>query len=130
MSRRTLPCKLTREERETRAASLAQAIRDRIVMEEEESSRKKAAKAKLDTLSDHIDSLAVAVSTGEEPREVDTREEPWLVDRVVRIVRVDTEAVVDERPMTPHELDKARQLALYDDADGVVTEVVGGRRRK
>lgn len=100
---RSLPCTLTEAEFLERSRGLANVTNDIATEEARQVEVKAEMKARLAVLTAQQAKLASAVSRGEEYRDVEVLVEFDENALLVRSVRSDTGALVDERPMTESE---------------------------
>lgn len=111
---RTLPVRLSLEERDDRARALARVVADQARVKAEAKSAARATKDQLGELAAQIHTLQEAANTGVEPREVDC--EVRLVDNTALITRTDTGEMIESRPATKREL--ARLQTTIEDFGG------------
>ncbi len=105
-----LPVKLLEFEMLEVGQRLSQAITKRDKLEERRKHVAKLLKERVDRADSVVHSVNRTLSTGYEDREVLCREEVDLFEKKVRIIRMDTLAVVKERDMESREL----QLEIRD----------------
>ena len=105
-----LPCELTAEEHEARSQMLLETCKNEAETLEEYDDVKKSYRARLNTIQSEKAKLVEALDTGIEKRPVDciARREDKLGE--LRIVRLDTEDVIDARPLTAEE----RQMGMFE----------------
>jgi hypothetical protein len=99
----SLSCKLTTEEFEERAKSLAEAHEDRKGLESNHEMLKRQMKSEAAELEAKIDVLAAVVSRKSEMRQVEVEEQADLVKLKAFRYRMDTGEVINERPLTEDE---------------------------
>lgn len=109
---RSLPVRLSREERELRASQLTETIAKHDQVDGERKAAAAGYKASVDRLNEEIRKLATAVRSGVEHRDVEIEERPTH-DFMINVYRIDTEELVDTRSMTDSERDKFAQAALF-----------------
>ena len=111
---RTLPVKLSPEERDDRARSLARVVADQARIAAEAKRLAKDYKRFLDDLAQQSAKLSDAANTGVEEREVTC--EVRLVGGLALITRTDTGELLESRPATRREL--ARLQTTIEDFGG------------
>lgn len=113
MDPRQLPCALTDQEKLARGMDLAKLSETIQTMRDIEASRRKGAKVEIEGLELDQSKLAATIRQGTELRLVEVGEEHDLTSKVVRVVRLDTGAILTARPMTQDEL----QMVLFEEAE-------------
>lgn len=109
---RSLPVRLSREERELRASQLTETIAKYDQVDGERKAAAAGYKTQIDRLNDEIRKLAGAVRSGLEHRDVEIEERPTS-DFTINIYRVDSGDLVDTRSMTDSERDRYAQAVLF-----------------
>lgn len=113
-----LPFDLTEDELRERGAEQARKIQARAVLDEKRKESAKAFKEQIDEVDAEIGTLAEAIVTGRELRPVVCE---WVANHrraVMDLVRTDYGTVVQSRPMTDHE----KQRAMFDVASSPAVE--------
>lgn len=105
---KTLPVKLTDEERASRAIELAQVAEALEALELAEAARRKDAKEAIAGLAAESKRLRRVVIRNEEPRAVPCEDVADFARGVVETIRLDTGDMVDSRDLRPDE----RQLEI------------------
>lgn len=103
---RNLPCKLTEQEFLDRSRSLASVTEDIATETARQADQKAQMKATLAGLVASQSRLASAVMRGEEFRDVEVLQEHDEAALMVRVVRTDTGAEIEARPMREDELQR------------------------
>ncbi|MCW8137280.1 MAG: hypothetical protein KIT58_00035 [Planctomycetota bacterium] len=129
MATRMLPVELSELELRERGNELAGKITALVQKEEEKKEAAKQAKEEIDRLKAEVVSLSHVVSSRKEPRPVEVVERPDPRRKVVTVVRLDTQEVVESRPMTPLELEDALQQRLDFEVLEGDGEIEGARKR-
>lgn len=106
----SLPVKLEQWEMLEVGQKLSQAITKRDKLEERRKHVAKLLKERVDRADSAVHEINRTMATGYEYRDVRCREEVDLFNKKIRIIRLDTYAVVKERDMEYHEL----QLEIRD----------------
>ena len=111
---RTLPVRLTEEEKRQKGQELAITLESIRVCKEDLAQIKLRYKKRLGDLETTQKALQQAVASGVEYREVDVAQRPNRVDGTVMLQRIDTGDIVASRAMTREEKEAAAQLELDD----------------
>lgn len=107
-----LPVVMTAQEKAKKSQEMAARVRELEEAEQRHKDQKREMKEHEDGLRIRIRKLAEEVAKGTEDRLVDVHEVPSLSERMMHTYRLDTDDLVSSRPMTPAELDDARQERL------------------
>jgi hypothetical protein len=110
---RLLPVALSADERAQRSLRLAERLSRRRDVQHEKRTAVEIAGRELRDLELEIDALTEIVASGHEIREVRCTERRDLDRRVLEVVRLDTDDIVDSRPLVEAEL----QVELPLDVD-------------
>ncbi len=109
MGTERLTCKLTEEERNTRARESTELVKEYKVIEERKALTSKSLGAELKELRAKLDEKSRAAREGHEAREVEVETRTNVVDLTVETWRLDTRELVRARAMTDEERARARQ---------------------
>ena len=107
-----LRIKLTDAEMRDRGQAAAAKRAEWRALDAEFDAYKKEQKGKMDALEADIDVLLTQIDNGHESRPVACRKEYVYRTNTVRVVRVDTGEVIEERAMMPEELEEHRQVPI------------------
>jgi len=110
---RSLPCRLTQDERNDRGLSLANAMKKYGEVEDEKKAITSGLGANLKEIRADLNRLSEVVSTGYEKRDVECQKQVDLTLKCVRILRTDTYEVVEECELRDEDL----RLDLLPDRD-------------
>lgn len=117
-----LPCELTDPELRARGDEIAKLVGDREILELEKKETADQHNADIKALAGKQSSLAKEVRERREYRDVDVKKVRVENLKLIRWVRLDTDAMVRERPMTEEE----KQIRLFpaapDEAEASGTE--------
>lgn len=122
---RELPVKLTDAELRERAKELGAAIEDHAIAERQKKAAADDFKMQLEALDTKISNLGHIVTRGEEYRPVAITTRKDFERSKVETIRLDTNEVVDSRPMTLDE----KQSGLFDDEESQEIEDVRQEKR-
>ncbi|MEO1084343.1 MAG: hypothetical protein AAFY88_08880 [Acidobacteriota bacterium] len=114
---RKLPVRLSLEEQRLFGAELASKLAELGRVEDQLEEAKQRAKAEKAAIQKRVNHLQECINSGDEPREVVCREVEDLDERAIRVERLDTGEVVDERAMTIAELQRPMEFPAQ--AEGV-----------
>lgn len=112
MTTERLVCNLTVPEKIDRAQKATELLGEYGQKEREAKAAAATRSAELKELRSSLDEAGRASREGWEYREVEVRERPSRTERVVEVLRCDTEEVIRTRPMTKEESDRWRQPSL------------------
>lgn len=112
MTTERLVCNLTISEKIDRAQKATELLGEYGQKEREAKAAAATRSAELKELRSSLDEAGRASREGWEYREVEVRERPSRTERVVEVLRCDTEEVIRTRPMTKEESDRWRQPSL------------------
>lgn len=107
-----LRIKLTDAEMRDRGMAAAAKRAEWRALDAEFDAYKKEQKGKMDALEADIDVLLTQIDNGHESRPVACRKEYVYRTNTVRVVRVDTGEVIEERAMMPEEIEEHRQVPI------------------
>ena len=110
--KRNLLYKFSSLELKVIAQEMAIRVEELDKVEEEKKAVNDGFKAKIDTLKGQIRGAAHKINTGQEQRLIDCRVDKDFATNQVRVVRLDTQEVVEERALTP---DERQQMMEFKD---------------
>lgn len=119
---RALPVRLTDDERLEFGKRLAEELSNLYAMEDNKKSVASKLGKEIETQEELVNKIRYKVASGTEDRPIDCHEDPNVELRTMELVRMDTGKVIESRPMSSEELNKARQKELP--LEGVVKSVV------
>lgn len=112
MAMEQLVCNLAPSERIDRAQKATELMGEYSQKEAKAKAEAAARSAELKGVRADMEESARASREGWEYRDVEVRERPSRTERVVEVIRCDTEEVIRTRPMTKEESDRWRQPSL------------------
>ena len=117
MEERWLECDLTEEELLTYGHDNANQIRQRSNLEAEKKAYNSRIKSEIDAATEQIEKLSDKISTRKEYREVECRVIEDYDNFNLKVVRLDTEDTILDRPMTKSEKSKVDDLFFEEEQD-------------
>ena len=112
---RYLECDLTEEELLVYGRENANQIQQRSSLESEKKAYNSKIKSEIDAAMESIEKLSNKISTKKEYRHVDCRVIENYDDFTIRVIRLDTEETILDRPMTKAEKAKVDDLFLEEE---------------